>query len=158
MLDKVGQTSGMRQVAGTIPIHHRYTLGVAGERFFRAMRDEQQLLAAPCPKCGDLLLPAKMYCERCFRETGEDWVPMEGPGYVRSFTVLHRDLEEQPLDPPVVVALISWPNARGGLVHRLDEVTPANVTIGMTVEPAWATERVGALTDISHFRPAGLDR
>ena len=30
MLDKISQTSGMRQVAGTIPIHHRYTMGVAG--------------------------------------------------------------------------------------------------------------------------------
>ena len=158
MLDKVGQTSGMRQVAGTIPIHHRYTLGVAGERFFRAMRDEQQLLAAAVPEMrrpsapGQNVLRAMLPGDR--RRLGPDG----GAGLRAQFTVLHRDLEEQPLDPPVVVALISWPNARGGLVHRLDEVTPANVTIGMAVEPAWASERTGALTDISHFRPAGLDR
>ena len=53
MLDKVNQPRSIMQVAGSIPIYHRYTLGVAGERFFKAMRDSQQLLASPCPQCSD---------------------------------------------------------------------------------------------------------
>ncbi len=153
MLDKIGQTSGMRQVAGTIPIHHRYTLGVAGERFFRAIRDEGRLLASPCARCDVALLPPKMYCERCFRETGEEWIEVSGPGSVRSFTVLHRDLDEQPLDRPQVVAVIEWPGIRGGLIHRLGGVAPADVRTSMAVEPVWAEKRAGALSDISHFRP-----
>ena len=140
-------------VSGEVPIYHRYTLGVAGERFFKALRDNRQLLASPCPKCRDRLLPPKMYCERCFEETSEDWETVEGAGFVRSFTVVHRTLEEEPLDPPVVVALVSWPGVRGGLVHRLAEVAPDQVALGMEVEPVWTEERVGALSDISHFRP-----
>ncbi len=31
MLDKIGQTQDLRQVAGTVSIHHRYTVGVAVE-------------------------------------------------------------------------------------------------------------------------------
>jgi hypothetical protein len=31
MPDKIGQTQDMPQVAGTIPIHHRYTVGMAVE-------------------------------------------------------------------------------------------------------------------------------
>ena len=95
-----------------------------------------------------------MYCERCFRETGEDWVEVSGPGAVRSFTVLHRDLEEQPLDRPEVVALIEWSGIRGGLIHRLGGIAPAGIRTGMLVEPVWADVRTGALSDISHFRPA----
>ena len=156
MLEKIRQPQLARQVEGTSPIFHRYTLGVAGERFFKAMRDQMQLLASPCPRCHDLLLPAKMYCERCFEETSDNWQVLEGPGYVRSYTVLHQSLDEEPLDEPETVALISWPGARGGIIHRLGEVTPEQLALGLAVESVWSQERVGAMTDISHFRPAGM--
>ena len=55
-------------LAGDIPVHHRYTLGVAGGRFFRAMRDERCLLASRCSNCREAFLPPKLYCERCFEE------------------------------------------------------------------------------------------
>ena len=106
-------------MSGAVPISHRYTLGVAGERFFKALRDQQQILASPCPKCNDRLLPPKIYCERCFEETSDEWIALEGPGYIRSFTVLYRSLEEEPLDVAEIVALISWNGVRGGIIHRI---------------------------------------
>jgi uncharacterized OB-fold protein len=155
MLDKIGQVQAAHYVGGSIPIYHRYTLGVAGERFFKGMRDQRQLLTAPCPKCRDWLLPPKMYCERCFEETSDEWVPLVVPGYIRSFTVLYRSLDDELLSLPEIVVLVSWRGIRGGLVHRLREVVPKEVTIGMAVEPVWAEHRVGAMSDISHFRPFG---
>ena len=155
MLDKLKQPVQARQVSGSIPIYHRYTLGVAGERFFKAFRDQQQILASPCPKCHDRLLPPKMYCERCFEETSDDWAPLQGAGYIRSFTVLHHSLDEEPLEVAEVVALIGWPEVRGGIIHQVKGMAPDRVTLGMAVEPVWAEERTGAMTDISHFRPAG---
>ena len=154
MLDKLKQPWQTRQVSGDIPIYHRYTLGVAGERFFKALRDQQQILVSPCPKCQDRLLPPKMYCERCFEETDDNWTPVNGPGYVRSFTVLHQCLEEEPLDEPTIVALIGWEGIRGGIIHCIRETAASDVSIGMKLEPAWAEERTGAMSDISHFRPA----
>ena len=153
MLDKIKQPRLAKQVSGEIPIYHRYTLGVAGERFFKALRDEQQILASPCPKCADRLLPPKMYCERCFEETSDDWEPVEGPGYVQSFTVLHRSLDEESLDVPEIVALIGWPSVRGGIIHRLNGVIASEVALGMAVEPVWAEERTGAMADIAYFKP-----
>jgi uncharacterized OB-fold protein len=154
MLDKIGQPRRARQLTGEIPIYHRYTLGVAGERFFKALRDDRQILASPCSKCQQRLLPPKMYCERCFEETSDHWESLAGPGYVRSFTIMHRSLEEAPLETPEVVVLVSWEGVRGGLIHRLREVDPAEVLIGISVEPVWADQRVGAMSDIDYFRPA----
>ena len=154
MLDKIGQLQHARQVSGEIPIYHRYTLGVAGERFFKALRDNRQILVSPCPKCQSRLLPPKMYCERCFEETSDQWESLTGPGNVRSFTVLHQSLEETPLEVPDIVVLVSWEGVRGGLIHRLRGGDPAQVFIGMAVEPVWSDQRVGAMSDISYFRPA----
>jgi uncharacterized OB-fold protein len=154
MLDKISQPQRARQVTGEIPIYHRYTLGVAGERFFKAMRDDRQILVSPCSRCQERLLPPKMYCERCFEETSDQWESLTGPGNVRSFTLLYQSLEETPLEAPEIVVLISWEGVRGGLIHRLREVDPAQVFIGMAVEPVWSEQRSGALSDIRHFRPA----
>ncbi len=156
MLEKIGRADEARYMRGNIPIHHRYTLGVAGERFFKAMRDERRLLASRCPGCQEAFLPPKMYCERCFEET-TDWIPVEGPGYVKSFTVLHLSLDEEPLEEPVVVALIAWEGVRGGLIHRVGGISPRAVKIGMTVEPVWGEKRAGTLEDIRHFRTAAVD-
>ena len=67
--------------------------------------------------------------------------------------LLEEWLEDERLQAPEVVALVSWEGVRGGLVHRIGEVAPEAVTIGMAVEPVWAEQRVGAMSDISHFRP-----
>ena len=155
MWEKVTRPEEARYWRGDIPIHHRYTAGIAGERFFKAMRDERRLLASRCPRCQDAFLPPKMYCERCFEET-TDWIPVEGPGYVKGFTVLHRSLDEKPLEEPVVVALIAWTGIKGGLLHRMAEVKLGDVTTGMVVEPVWAQVRAGTLEDIRHFRPAAV--
>ena len=80
---------------------------------------------------------------------------MEGAGHIRSFTVLHQSLEEEPLEEPEVVALIGWPQVRGGIIHRVKGMAPDTVCIGTAVEPVWAEERTGAMTDIIHFRPVG---
>ena len=153
MWEKIGRPDQAGHWRGDIPVHHRYTAGVAGERFFKAMRDERRLLASQCSTCGDAFLPPKMYCERCFEETG-DWVPVEGPGYVRSFTVLHLSLDEAPIEEPIVVGFVAWEGIRGGMIHRITEVTPDSVKTGMAVEPVWASKRTGTLADIQHFRPS----
>jgi uncharacterized OB-fold protein len=152
MWEKVARSDAVLHRRGDIPIHHRYTMGVAGERFFRAMRDEKRLLASRCPGCRTAFLPPKMYCESCFEET-TDWIPVEGAGYVKSFTVLHLSLDEEPLAEPVVAALIGWEGIRGGLIHRIDAASSGTVRTGTKVEPVWAGERAGTLEDISHFRP-----
>ena len=157
MWQKIDRAEEARSLAGEIPIHHRYTVGVAGERFFRAMRDERRLLASRCPACKNAFLPPKIYCEECFVET-TDWVDVEGPGYVETFTLVHTSLNEETLSPPAVAAMIKWDGIQGGLVHRIEVDDPAKVTVGMAVAPVWAEQRSGSIGDILYFRDAGYFR
>lgn len=138
---------------GDYGIWHQYTLGRAGERFFRAIMENRRLMASRCGNCGSAYLPPKLYCPDCFEELDE-WVEVPPEGSIRSFTVLHRDLEDRPLEEPLVVAFITFPGIRGGLVHRLEGVTPAGVKEGLAVVPIFRPKPEGGPNDILHFQPA----
>ena len=62
----------------------------------------------------------------------------------------------QPVDPPELPAVIRLDGAsQGGFLHKLGEVAPDDVAIGMAVEAVWRPleERTGSILDIAYFRP-----
>jgi uncharacterized OB-fold protein len=144
---------------GAIPLQNRYTMGLAGERFFRTIKDEARFTATYCPECDYTYMPPRLYCERCFGELKE-WVEVPNRGTVYAYTTVHYDLEENPLDTPQVVALIEMEGCDGVFVHLLGAVDPDDVCIGMPVEAVFKreAERTGEITDIAYFRPIGGSR
>lgn len=154
ILEKVDKMHHAIAWQGDMPITSRYTAGLAGERFFREIKEKGRFLGTRCEACGLVYVPATMFCERCFAEL-DQWVEVPGRGEVFTYTVLHRDLDEQPLEPPVVLAYVKLEGSTGGLVHYLGEVEPESVRIGMEVEAVFKepAEREGSLLDIRHFRP-----
>ncbi|MCS7285654.1 MAG: Zn-ribbon domain-containing OB-fold protein [Anaerolineae bacterium] len=154
--EKVKRISDIRTWEGEIPLYARYTVGLAGERFFREIKDNARIMGTKCLRCNILYVPARLYCERCFSGL-EEWVEVPPRGEVHTFTVLHQDLEEEPLEKPLILAFVKLEGADGGLVHYLGEVDPGEVYIGMKVEAVFkpAEEREGGITDIKYFRPTG---
>ena len=150
-VDKLHQATAWR---GDIPICSRYTAGIAGERFFREIKDHGRILGTRCEACGLTYVPATMFCERCFAEL-EEWVEVPARGSVFAHTVLHRDLDDKPLEPPAILAYVKLEGANGGLVHYISETEENLVHIGLEVEAVFkdASEREGSILDIAHFRP-----
>ena len=153
-LDKPEHLERVRAWYGEAPTYNIYTVGVAGERFFRELKDQGRLLGTHCAACALTYVPPHIYCERCFSALSE-WVPVSGRGEVHTFTVSHYDLEGRRLEQPEVLALVRLESAHGGLVHRLGEVEPDQVHIGMAVEMVLKPleQRRGSILDILHFRP-----
>ena len=141
---------------GDMPTEGRYTAGIAGEKFFRAIKDEGQFLATVCLDCDVTYMPPRLYCEECFAHL-EEWVEVGSDGHVHTFTVVHHDLDEQELPEPRILAFITLDDTDGGLVHYLDEIDPEEVYLGMPVEPVLKEQedREGSIMDIEYFRPAG---
>ncbi len=137
---------------GDLPVTSRYTFGLAGERFFRAIKDEGKILGSRCEACGRTYVPAAAFCERCLAEL-DDWVDAGTRGVVQTYTLLYANADGSPRESPEVVAFIRLGD--GGLIHRLGEVPAAEVTIGMPVEAVFKppAERKGSILDIIHFRP-----
>jgi uncharacterized OB-fold protein len=154
ILEKVDKLDHAIAWRGDMPITSRYTAGIAGERFFREIKDHARILGTHCQACGLIYVPAAIFCERCFAELDE-WVEVPSRGTVFTYTVLYRDLDDKPLDPPKVLAYVKLGGSDGGLVHYLDEIDPEDVYIGMEVEACFkkASERTGSILDITHFRP-----
>jgi len=140
---------------GNIPVTNLYTVGVAGQRFFDALKRDGVLLGSKCPKCGSVTLPPSLFCEPCFVQCHE-FVPVGPKGRVRSFTLARLDLDEQRVKRPKVVAFIEFEGVHGGLLYYLGDVRPTRVRIGMPVEPVLKppAKRTGTQHDIEHFRPA----
>lgn len=139
---------------GEIPLSSRYSAGIAGEKFFRTIKDEGRFLGTHCPTCDLTYVPARMFCERCFSDL-DQWVDVANRGQVFTFTVLHRDLDDKPLEKPVILAYIKLDEANGGLVHFLGDVDADDVEIGLSVAAVFKppTEREGSILDIVHFHP-----
>jgi hypothetical protein len=137
-----------------MPTEGRYTLGIAGEKFFREIKDNGQLMATICLNCDITYVPPRLYCEQCFAQL-DDWVKVDPLGRVHTFTVVHWSLDEEPLPQPRIMAFVHMDDADGGLVHALDEVEPEDVYLGMRVEAVFRErdEREGSINDIKYFRP-----
>ena len=155
ILEKISQPSQARQWTDSIPLEYHYTAGVAGEEFRRELKEHGRLLASKCSKCKNSYVPARMFCPSCFIEMKET-KPLDGHGYVYSYTTVNRDRSGNKSSWPTTIALVKFEDVKGGIVHRLEADDPETVSIGMKVVPILksATERSGALTDIIAFKPA----
>jgi uncharacterized OB-fold protein len=152
VLEKIASPGQVRVVEGSIPIRHRYTPGLAGDRFLRALRDRGEILATPCRPCGVVYAPGRAFCERCFAAL-EEWVRVGPGGTLESFTRVHVDLDGRRLAEPVWVGLVRLDGATTVMVHRLD---PAGrePRVGDRVEAVLEPRgrRTGSIADIRAFR------
>jgi uncharacterized protein len=144
----------MRQWPGEIPIHSLYTAGVGGQIFFSALKDRGELVGTRCAGCAQVYLPARLFCERCFAELSEQ-VSIKPEGTIKSFTIAYVDRENQPLRPPVGLALVQLDGASTLLLHKLlNVIDPSQIVIGDRVGLVLKaeTERSGSILDIEGFR------
>ena len=137
---------------GELPVTNRYTFGLAGEKFFRTLKDEGRILGTHCPHCDVTYVPAAIFCERCLSKLDE-WVDVGTSGEVDTFTLLHVNLDGSPREQPEMIAFVRFGD--GGLIHRLGEIALDQLEIGMLVQAVFkpGSERIGSILDIDYFKP-----
>ncbi len=137
---------------GNLPVTSRYTFGLGGERFFRAIKDKGEILGTHCPRCERTYVPGTIFCERCLGKLDE-WIDVGTTGQIHTFTLLYENYDGSEREEPEIIAFVSMGD--GGIVHRLGDIDPEDVEIGMEVEVVLKpkSEREGSILDIVHFRP-----
>ncbi len=139
---------------GNLPVTNRYTYGIAGERFFREIKDNGRIMGSICHHCDINYVPGVAFCERCLNPV-DDWVEAGSSGEVHSFTLVCVNVDGSPKEAAELVAFVRLGD--GGLVHRIGETSIDEIYIGMPVEAVFkpAAERSGSILDIEYFRPNG---
>jgi acetyl-CoA C-acetyltransferase len=126
--------------------------------FLEGLRDER-IVATFCSQCRRTLVPPRAFCERCFRPT-DSWTEVAPIGTVHTFSICHVTWDMRDLEEPELPAVIRLDGAsEGGFLHKLGEVRPEDVRIGMQVEAVWRPieERTGSILDIAYFRPTDVE-
>jgi hypothetical protein len=154
-IEKINDPRRIRHWPGHMETDYIYTHGIAGERFFKEIKENGRITGTLCKRCNLVYVPPRIYCERCFEKL-EEWIDVGVRGTVHTFTVAHIDVDGSKLKEPTIYAMIKIHGANGGLVHKLGEINPKDVKIGMQVEAVFKPkeEREGSINDIKHFRPA----
>ena len=135
---------------GEMQVTSRYTFGIAGERFFRTIKDEGKILGTYCSTCDRTYVPAALFCERCFDQL-DDWVDVGISGEILTFTHLYVDLDGTRRQVPETIVFVKLGD--GGIIHRIDPEDAEHVSIGKNAQAVFkpSNEREGSILDISHF-------
>lgn len=145
--------SAVGAVEHAVDARYAWDAGVAISGFLDGLR-RGTILGRSCRVCERVLVPPRMFCERCFRST-DAWVQVESTGVVQTFSICHVRWDMEPLEVPELPAVIAIDGSDGGFLHTLGEIEPDEVRIDMAVEAVWkpVSERVGSILDIAYFRP-----
>lgn len=137
---------------GDFPVTNRYTFGLAGEKFYRSLKDDGKIMGTYCPNCDHTYVPAAIFCERCFAELC-DWVDVGIIGELHTFTLLYVNLDGSIKNEPQVIGFVKMGD--GGLIHLIGEIHPEEIQIGMQLRAKLKPkkDRVGAISDIEYFYP-----
>ena len=65
-------------------VFYKYSYGQQS-RFFREIRENRKIYGARCPECSKVYCPPRAHCSLCYQPT--EWVPLEGTGIIKAFTV-----------------------------------------------------------------------
>jgi hypothetical protein len=136
------------KVEGDFPVYFRYTVGVAGEKFFREIKDNGKLVGSCCKKCDITYVPPRIFCERCMSRP-VDFVNVENTGTVESYTTCYRDSQGKVMEKPTTVAFVRFNGTHGGLIQKVH----GDVAIGDKVRVVFKdkAQRTGSILDIAYF-------
>ena len=134
---------------------YAWDTGIGIGSYLAALK-EGVLLGSYCRSCRRTVVPPRTVCEWCFRPMNS-YVPLKDTGTVNTFSLCYITWDLKRIKEPEISAGIEIDGASPlhGIMHKLGEVDPKDVHIGMRVQAVWkpADEREGAITDILYFKP-----
>ncbi|MCJ7784969.1 MAG: Zn-ribbon domain-containing OB-fold protein [Desulfobacterales bacterium] len=154
LIERFQKTTDIGFWEGQIPMSYIYTVGRAGEKFFRELINGK-IFGAKCEACNITYVPAKIFCEKCFARLEDKYLDVGTKGKVYTFTQCYETYEGIRKEKPSIVAVIQIDGTQGFLVHWLGEINFEKVCIGLPVEAVFKAkkDREGSILDIKYFKP-----
>lgn len=129
--------------------------GIGIARYLEALKNGI-ILGSYCQTCRKTVVPPRTVCEWCYRPV-DKYVQLQDTGTINTFSLCYVTWDVKRIKEPEIPAVIEIDGASRlhGIMHKLGEVKPDEVHIGMRVKAVWKKpeERQGAITDILYFKP-----
>src|SRR6266480_4490170 len=136
-------------------LRYRWDSGEAIGRYLEELK-QGRLIARRCDGCQRVMIPPRMFCERCFRPT-DAWVYVNDTGRILTFSLCYVSWDVRRLKQPEIPAVIEIDGASAamGILHLVKKIRPGKVRIGMAVRAVWKpkSQRIGSVTDIAYWEP-----
>jgi len=136
-------------------LRYAWDTGEAIGRYLEELK-AGRLVARRCIQCERVMIPPRMFCERCFRPT-DAWVVVKDTGRVNTFSLSYVTWDVRRLSRPEIPAVIEIDGASPGMgiLHLVRKVAPKQMRVGMRVRAVWKppSKRVGSITDIAYWEP-----
>jgi uncharacterized OB-fold protein len=141
--------------AYTPKLRYAWDTGEAIGRYLAELKDGR-LVGRSCRACERVMIPPRMFCERCFRAT-DDWVYLNSTGTVNTFSLCYVSWDVRRLRTPEIPAVIEIDGASPGMgiLHIIKKAKAKEVHVGMRVTAVWKPprQRIGSITDIDYWAP-----
>ncbi|MGQ0624338.1 MAG: OB-fold domain-containing protein [Sporichthyaceae bacterium] len=146
-----------------LKLDYEHSYGPYYGRMFDELASARRIVGSKCPKCLNILVPARGNCDSCFVPTGQ-MVDVADTGTILGFSVIHLEFVGQKLTPPYVYAEINLDGTATRLIHNVAGIDMAQaeelLQIGSRVRAVWKTSPLGegspgtgTLDDIEYFEP-----
>ena len=135
----------------TVAFDYTRSTGPVLGRFFTGLRDRRVVGGRVVD--GPVVVPPPEF-DPVTHDPVTEFVTVANTGTVTAWSWVPEPVAGQPFDRPFAWALVLLDGADAPLLHALDVSSPAEVRTGLRVRLRWATERVGAITDIACFEVA----
>ena len=136
-------------------LKYRWDAGEAISRYLDELK-QGRLIARRCEGCKRVMIPPRMFCERCFRPT-DDWVQLKDTGRILTFSLCYVSWNVTRLTEPEIPAVIGIDGASEnmGILHKVKHPRPREVCVGMALRAVWKAPeaRTGSITDIDYWEP-----
>ncbi len=137
-------------------LHYQWDTGEAISRYLEELK-QGRLMARSCRRCARVMIPPRMFCERCFRPTDE-WIEVKDTGKILTYSLCYVTWDVRRIKKPQIPAVIEIDGASPGMgiLHVVKNIAPKEVRVGMAVRAVWKpkSKRVGSVTDIAHWEPS----
>ncbi len=151
-----------KQTDPTTPMHWKgnmqadylYPAGIAGDKFFQHLKQNDTFLATKCSKCNKVFFPPRLYCEDCYVEISDDnWIEVPASGMIRLFTVAKLNAHGINMKEPRIMALIDVDNTDSSMlgVIKVQDIDSdlQGAKVKAVLKPK--DKREGTMKDILHF-------
>ena len=132
-----------------------WSAGIAHSKFLEELKNGR-IVGRSCNECGRILVPPRMFCDKCFRATYE-WVHVKDTGMINTYSVSYLDADANRIKDPILVAVIDLDGASEGIgiLHYVANVDTKELHVGMKLKAVWKPEkdRIGSVRDIDYFEP-----